>query len=94
MHEPAACAARPAQQASVHSGPLAAAGKTMLPATSVSNSIVASTALAAIVAVLANSPHLPELAFCCTTPSQSVRSGLSARILSRLQQSCNEQVSF
>ena len=55
MQEPAACGALLAQQASVHSGPLAAAGHTMLPATSISNSAAARVALATIVALLKNS---------------------------------------
>jgi hypothetical protein len=66
MQEPAACGALAAQQASVHSGPLAAAGKTMLPATSVSNSVTARNTLAAIIPLLATSPRLPESGLCFT----------------------------
>jgi hypothetical protein len=64
MHEPTACGALPAQQASVHSGPLAAAGKAMLPATRVSKSVTARIALAAIIALVAHSECLPESGFC------------------------------
>ena len=54
MQEPAACGALPAQHDSVHSGPLAAAGQAMLPATNVSNSVTARIALAAIIALIAS----------------------------------------
>ena len=73
MHEPAACGALPAQQAIAHSGPLADAGQTMLPATSISRSITASIALAAIIVPLANSTLLLELVTCFTTLDYSLR---------------------
>jgi hypothetical protein len=66
MQEPAACGALPAQQASVHSGPLAFAGKTMVPPTSVSNSVTARIALAPIIAVRTNRFGLPESGLCFT----------------------------
>ena len=53
MQEPAACGALPAQQDSVHSGPLAAAGQAMLPATRASSIVTARIALAATIALIA-----------------------------------------
>jgi hypothetical protein len=66
MQEPAAWGALPAQQASVHIGPLLAMGKAMLPATRVSNRVTARTTLAALIALLTPDLDLPESGFCFT----------------------------
>jgi hypothetical protein len=66
MHEPAAWGALPAQQANAQSGPLAAAGQAMLPATKVSNSVTARNALAATVTPRPKNPDFLESGLCFT----------------------------